>query len=54
KKDEAIALQGQEVYDRFMKYLTGCACFSCAADSPGLSLRSRSPMSWAGYADGST
>lgn len=25
KKDEAIALQGQEVYDRFMKYLTGCA-----------------------------
>lgn len=27
KKDEAIALQGQEVYDRFMKYLTGCADF---------------------------
>ena len=26
-KDEAIALQGQEVYDRFMKYLTGCADF---------------------------
>jgi cyclopropane-fatty-acyl-phospholipid synthase len=24
-KDEAIALQGQEVYDRYMKYLTGCA-----------------------------
>lgn len=27
KKDEAIALQGQEVYDRYMKYLTGCADF---------------------------
>ncbi|WP_066902761.1 cyclopropane mycolic acid synthase family methyltransferase [Mycolicibacterium houstonense] len=27
KKEEAIALQGQEVYDRFMKYLTGCADF---------------------------
>ncbi|MGB8405592.1 MAG: cyclopropane mycolic acid synthase family methyltransferase [Mycobacterium sp.] len=26
-KDQAIALQGQEVYDRFMKYLTGCADF---------------------------
>ena len=26
-KDAAIALQGQEVYDRFMKYLTGCADF---------------------------
>jgi cyclopropane-fatty-acyl-phospholipid synthase len=25
KKDEAIALQSQEVYDRYMKYLTGCA-----------------------------
>jgi cyclopropane-fatty-acyl-phospholipid synthase len=24
-RDEAIALQSQEVYDRFMKYLTGCA-----------------------------
>ena len=24
-KDEAIALQSQEVYDRYMKYLTGCA-----------------------------
>ncbi|MCV7192397.1 cyclopropane mycolic acid synthase family methyltransferase [Mycolicibacterium brumae] len=24
-KDEAIALQGQVAYDRFMKYLTGCA-----------------------------
>jgi cyclopropane-fatty-acyl-phospholipid synthase len=27
KKDEAIAMQGQEVYDRYMKYLTGCADF---------------------------
>lgn len=27
RKDEAVALQGQEVYDRFMKYLTGCADF---------------------------
>ncbi len=26
-KDEAIALQGQEVYDRYMRYLTGCADF---------------------------
>jgi cyclopropane-fatty-acyl-phospholipid synthase len=26
-KDEAIALQSQEVYDRYMKYLTGCADF---------------------------
>ena len=26
-KDEAIAMQGQEVYDRYMKYLTGCADF---------------------------
>jgi cyclopropane-fatty-acyl-phospholipid synthase len=24
-KDEAIAIQSQEVYDRYMKYLTGCA-----------------------------
>jgi cyclopropane-fatty-acyl-phospholipid synthase len=24
-KDEAIAVQSQEVYDRYMKYLTGCA-----------------------------
>jgi cyclopropane-fatty-acyl-phospholipid synthase len=24
-KDEAIALQSEEVYDRYMKYLTGCA-----------------------------
>ena len=27
KNDEAIAMQGQEVYDRYMKYLTGCADF---------------------------
>jgi len=26
-KDAAIALQGQEIYDRYMKYLTGCADF---------------------------
>ena len=26
-KDEAIAMQRQEVYDRYMKYLTGCADF---------------------------
>jgi cyclopropane-fatty-acyl-phospholipid synthase len=25
RKDEAIALQSQEVYDRYMNYLTGCA-----------------------------
>jgi cyclopropane-fatty-acyl-phospholipid synthase len=25
KRDEAIAIQSQEVYDRYMKYLTGCA-----------------------------
>ncbi|OBI74227.1 cyclopropane mycolic acid synthase family methyltransferase [Mycobacterium asiaticum] len=25
KRDEAIAVQSQEVYDRYMKYLTGCA-----------------------------
>jgi cyclopropane-fatty-acyl-phospholipid synthase len=25
RKDEAIALQSQEVYDRYMRYLTGCA-----------------------------
>ncbi|WP_197505041.1 class I SAM-dependent methyltransferase, partial [Mycobacterium sp. E3305] len=24
-KDAAIAIQSQEVYDRYMKYLTGCA-----------------------------
>jgi cyclopropane-fatty-acyl-phospholipid synthase len=24
-RDEAIAIQSQEVYDRYMKYLTGCA-----------------------------
>ena len=24
-RDEAIAVQSQEVYDRYMKYLTGCA-----------------------------
>jgi cyclopropane-fatty-acyl-phospholipid synthase len=24
-KDEAVAIQSQEVYDRYMKYLTGCA-----------------------------
>jgi cyclopropane-fatty-acyl-phospholipid synthase len=26
-KEQAIAMQGQEVYDRYMKYLTGCADF---------------------------
>lgn len=26
-KDEAIAMQGKVVYDRYMKYLTGCADF---------------------------
>ena len=25
KKDEAIAIQSEEVYDRYMRYLTGCA-----------------------------
>jgi len=25
RRDEAIAIQSQEVYDRYMKYLTGCA-----------------------------
>jgi len=25
KRDEAIAIQSEEVYDRYMKYLTGCA-----------------------------
>jgi cyclopropane-fatty-acyl-phospholipid synthase len=25
RKDEAIAIQNEEVYDRYMKYLTGCA-----------------------------
>ncbi|OHU99873.1 cyclopropane mycolic acid synthase family methyltransferase [Mycobacterium talmoniae] len=25
RKDEAIAIQSQQVYDRYMKYLTGCA-----------------------------
>ena len=25
RKDEAIAIQSQEVYDRYMRYLTGCA-----------------------------
>jgi cyclopropane-fatty-acyl-phospholipid synthase len=25
KKDEAIAITSTEVYERFMKYLTGCA-----------------------------
>ena len=24
-KDEAIAIQSEKVYDRYMKYLTGCA-----------------------------
>jgi cyclopropane-fatty-acyl-phospholipid synthase len=24
-REEAIAIQSQEVYDRFMRYLTGCA-----------------------------
>jgi cyclopropane-fatty-acyl-phospholipid synthase len=24
-KEQAVALQSQEVYDRYMKYLTGCA-----------------------------
>jgi cyclopropane-fatty-acyl-phospholipid synthase len=24
-RDEAIAIQSQEVYDQYMKYLTGCA-----------------------------
>ena len=26
-KDAALAMQGQEVYDRYMHYLTGCADF---------------------------
>ena len=25
RRDEAIAIQSQEVYDRYMRYLTGCA-----------------------------
>jgi methoxy mycolic acid synthase MmaA3 len=25
RRDEAIAIQSQEVYERYMKYLTGCA-----------------------------
>jgi cyclopropane-fatty-acyl-phospholipid synthase len=25
KRDEAIAIQSEEVYDRYMRYLTGCA-----------------------------
>ena len=25
RKDEAIAIQSDEVYDRYMRYLTGCA-----------------------------
>jgi cyclopropane-fatty-acyl-phospholipid synthase len=25
RKDEAIAIQSEEVYDRYMRYLTGCA-----------------------------
>ncbi|HTX97369.1 MAG TPA: cyclopropane mycolic acid synthase family methyltransferase [Mycobacterium sp.] len=25
RRDEAVAIQSQEVYDRYMKYLTGCA-----------------------------
>jgi cyclopropane-fatty-acyl-phospholipid synthase len=25
RQDEAVAIQSQEVYDRYMKYLTGCA-----------------------------
>ncbi|MDP9166874.1 MAG: class I SAM-dependent methyltransferase, partial [Actinomycetota bacterium] len=25
KRDEAVALQSEEVYDRYMKYLTGCS-----------------------------
>jgi cyclopropane-fatty-acyl-phospholipid synthase len=25
RKDEAIALQSEEVYDRYIKYLSGCA-----------------------------
>ena len=26
-KDAAIAMQGQEIYDKYMRYLTGCADF---------------------------
>jgi cyclopropane-fatty-acyl-phospholipid synthase len=25
RRDEAVELQSQEVYDRYMRYLTGCA-----------------------------
>ena len=25
RKDEAIAIQSEEVYERYMRYLTGCA-----------------------------
>ena len=25
RKDEAIAIQSEEVYERYIKYLTGCA-----------------------------
>ena len=28
RRDEAIAVQSEEVYDRYMKYLTGCADMS--------------------------
>ena len=31
--DEAIAIQSEEVYERYMKYLTGCADCSVTATS---------------------
>jgi cyclopropane-fatty-acyl-phospholipid synthase len=27
KRDEAIAITSEEVYDRYLRYLTGCADF---------------------------
>ena len=38
-RDDAIAVQSQEVYDRYMKYLTGCADRS----APGTSMSISSP-----------
>lgn len=43
-RDRAIAIQSEEVYDRFMRYLTGCANLSAKASRTWPSTRSPSSV----------
>ena len=46
RRDEAIAIQSEEVYDRYMKYLTGCANISASDTSTSISSRWKNKRRW--------